>query len=130
MTVSGTDTLNFTDDSRINLEMYKTILSTNIQENATRFIEKRFILHQDNDPKHPASSVKDFIRAKKWKVIDCPSQSPDLNMIEHEFHPLKRRVKAETVGIDCIKGWESISKYETKSLTMSMCHRLTAVICN
>ncbi len=71
MTVSGTGPLNFTDDlmhddsSRMNFEGYKTILPTDIQENATRFIGKCFILHQDSDPKHPASSVKDFIRAKK-----------------------------------------------------------------
>ncbi len=74
MAVSGTDPLNFTDDlmyddsSRMNLEGYKTILPTNIQENTTRLIGKSFILHQDNDPKHPTSSVKEFIRAKKWKV--------------------------------------------------------------
>ncbi len=73
MAVSGTGPLNFTDDlmyedsGRMNLEGYKTISPSNIQENATRFIGKYFILHQDNDPKHPASSVKEFIRTKKWK---------------------------------------------------------------
>ncbi len=56
MAVSGTGSLNFTDDlmyddcSRMNLEGYKTILLTNIQENAIRFIGKCFILHQNNDP--------------------------------------------------------------------------------
>ncbi len=137
MAVSGTGPLNFTDDlmyddsSRMNLEGYKTILPTNIQENATRFIGKCFILHQDNDPKHPASSVKEFIRANKWKVLDCPSQSPDLNPIEHEFHQLKRRVRAETPQnkqLAALKAGKSISKDETKSLVMSMGHRLTAVI--
>ncbi len=68
----------------MNLEGYKTILPTNFQENATRLIGKCFILHQDNDPKHPASSVKEFIKGKKWKILDCPSQSPDLNPIKHE----------------------------------------------
>ncbi len=49
MAVSGTGPLNFTDDlmyddsSRMN---YKTILSTNIQENASRFIGKCFISEQ------------------------------------------------------------------------------------
>ncbi len=36
--------------------------------------------------------------------------------------------KQATIGIGCIKGWESISKNETKSLVMSMGHRLTAMI--
>ncbi len=145
--VSGTGPLYFTDDlmyddsSRMSLEGYKTILPTNIQENGkwmnewmNEWIGKCFILHQDNDPKHPASSVKEFIRAKKWKVFDCPSQSPDLNQVEHEFLRLKRKLKAETpqkkqqLELAELKAGKRISKDETKSLVMSMCHRLTAVI--
>ncbi len=140
MAVSGTAPLNFTEDlmyddsSRMNLEGYKTILPTNIQENSTRFIGKCFILHLDNDPKHPDSSVKEFIRANKWKVLDCPSQSPNLNPIEHEFPQLTRRVKAETpqnkqqLELAALKAGKSVSKDETKSLMMSVGHRLTAVI--
>ncbi len=112
----------YDDRSRMNLEGYKTILATNIQENATRLIRKCFILDQDSDPKHPASSVKELIKAKKWKVLDCPNQSPDLNPIEHEFHQLKRRLKAETPPnkqqLDLAAG-KSISKDEAKSLVMS-----------
>ncbi len=124
----------YDESNRMNLEGYKTILATNIQENATRLIGKFFILHKDNDPKHPASSVKEFIRANKWKVLDCPSQSPYLNPIEHEFDQLKRRVKAETplnkqqLELAALKAGKSISKDETKIIVMSMGHRLTAVI--
>ncbi len=140
MAASGTGPLNFTDDlmyddsSRMNLKGYKTILPTNIQENATRFIVKCFILHQDNDPKHPASSVKEFIRAKKWKVLDCPSQSPDLNPIEQKVHQLKRRVKAKTpqnkqqLELAALKAGESISKDEYGSQTY--CCNCVQRICN
>ncbi len=61
-------------------------------------------------------------------------QSPDLNPIEHEFLQLKRRVKAETpqnkqqLELAALKTEKSISKDETTSLVMSMCHRLTAAI--
>uniref|UniRef100_A0A0E9RZK0 Tc1-like transposase DDE domain-containing protein n=1 Tax=Anguilla anguilla TaxID=7936 RepID=A0A0E9RZK0_ANGAN len=30
---------------------------------------------------------------KQWKVLDWPSQSSDLNPVEHAFHLLKRRLK-------------------------------------
>ncbi len=66
--------------------------------------------------------------------LRLPSQSPDLNPIEHEFHQLKRRVKAETpqnkqqLELAALKAGKSISKDKTKSLVMSMGHRLTAVI--
>ncbi len=98
-----TDDLIYDNSSRMNLEGYKTILPTNIQENTTRFIRKCFILHQDNDPKHPASSVKEFIGVKKWKVLYCPSQSADLNLIEHEFHQLKRRIRQKQLELTALK---------------------------
>ncbi len=75
MAVSGTGPLNFTDNlmydncSKMNLKGYITILPTNIPENATRLIGKCFILHQDNDPKHPASSVKEIIRGRISRAI-------------------------------------------------------------
>ncbi len=74
------------------------------------------------------------MRANKWKVLDCKSLSPDLIPIEHEFQQLKRRVKTETpqnkqqLELAALKAGKSISKDEIKSLVMSMCHRLTAVI--
>ncbi len=48
------------------------------------------------------------------------SHSPDLNPIEHEFHQLKRRVKAETpqnkrqLELAALKAGKSIFKDETQ----------------
>ncbi len=64
-------------------------------------------------PKTPGQLSKG-INGRKWKVLDCPSQSPDLNLIKHEFHQLKRKgrnsPKQATIGIGCIKGWEKYLK--------------------
>ena len=90
--------------------------------------------NKKRDPKHTANTTKEFIRGKKWKVLDWPSQSPDLNPIEHAFYLLKRRLKGVTpqnkqqLKGAAVKAWKSITKEECTSLVMSMGHRLDAVI--
>ncbi len=67
---SGTGSLIFINDvthdgsSKINSEVYRNILSDNLQKNATKLIGRSFIMQQDNDPKHSAKTTKEFIRAR------------------------------------------------------------------
>ncbi len=100
MASSGTGLLVFIDDvtedrtSRMNSEVYRDILSSQIQSNAAKLIGRRFIEQMDDDPKHTAKATQEFLKVKKWNILQWMSQSPYLNLIEHAFHSLKTKLKA------------------------------------
>ncbi len=140
MAASGTGSLVFIDDvtadksSRMNSEVFRAILSAHIQPNASELIGRRFTVQMDNDPKHTAKATKEFLKGKKCTVMQWPSQSPDLNPIEHAFHLLKTKLKGkcpknkQELKTVAVEAWQSITRDETQRLVMSMRSRLQAVI--
>ncbi len=69
---------------RMNGAMYREILSENLLPSARALKMKcGWVFQHDNDPKHTARATKEWLRKKHFKVLEWPSQSPDLNPIEN-----------------------------------------------
>jgi hypothetical protein len=54
------------------------------------------IFQQDNDPKHTSKLAKDALDDLSLNVLEWPSQSPDLNPIEHFWGHVARELKRKT----------------------------------
>lgn len=133
MAASGVGNLTFID-STMNSKDYLNILKKNLQPSTEKLcLGSSWIFQQDNDPKHTAKIVKEWLLNRTPKQLDHPPQSPDLNPIEHLWEHLDRQIRKkdvttkESLKLALKEEWDNIPSEVTKKLVESMPQRIAAV---
>jgi transposase len=124
-------------NGHLNGELYTHILQDEFLQTLEFYglgIDK-IIFQQDNDSKHTSRPARQWFQDKRVEVLEWPSQSPDLNPIEHLWRHLKQRLAAystEAHNIDELwervqAEWEKIPKQVCTDLIESMPGRVAAL---
>ena len=115
--------------------LYQQILENNVEQSVTKLkLRRGWIIQQDNDPKHCSKSTWAFMQRNKYNVLEWPSQSPDLNIIEHLWGDLKRAVHAQQpsnlteLEMFCKEEWSKIHSSRIQTLITGYKKHLEAVI--
>ncbi|KAI4894642.1 hypothetical protein NFI96_001033 [Prochilodus magdalenae] len=88
-------------EGKMNAARYQQILEANLHSSARKLrIGHTWTLQHDNDPKHKAKSTSHWLQQNKVKVLEWPSQSPDLDIIEPLWGDLECAIHAR-------QPWES-----------------------
>lgn len=111
----------------------KDILNENLEESLLKLdLENNFIFQQDNDSK--AKKTTAFFKSNKVKLLEWPSQSPDLNPIENLWAYLdgnvnKTNVTDKTSYYTALqKTWKEIDPEYLKKLVESISRWLETVL--
>lgn len=120
---------------------YKSILQRHMIPSALKLwpqsgVQTRptWIFQQDNDPKHKAKSVQQYLSNKGVRILPWPSQSPDLNPIENlwsilDYKAKGRQPRNEADLLQMLQDdWAKLDPQILQNLVKSMPQRCQAVI--
>ena len=134
MAANGVGNLQFIE-STMNRFKYLDILKENLKNSADKLeLGADYVFQHDNDPKHTANIVKEWLLHNVPKQLRPPPQSPDLNPIEHLWELLERRIRKHQIKTKSDlkerleEEWSKITIHDTSNLVKSMHRRLQDVI--
>lgn|SRR5215470_2064560 len=113
-------------DGTMDKFLYKEILEDHLIQTVDWYgmDRKKFIFQQDNDPKHASGLLQEWFEDNEIQVLDWPSQSPDVNCIEHLWAYLKRKLgEYETHPRSIHELWERI-EVEWEKIPQEFCINL------
>ena len=115
-------------------ERYRQILIRQMRPSARRLHGDNFIFQHDNDPKHTANIVTNYLQNQHIEIFFWPRQSPDSSPIENFWAEFNRKVnkracQSEEKLFECLKGaWKNLSDDFLHKLVKSMPGRCRKVI--
>ena len=114
----------------------KILKGTQLEDKMNAEYPDGWVLMQDNAPPHNARITKDYLDQVGRTVLEWPPHSPDLNVIEHVWAWIKRKVcelmpkTIEDLVYILNFVWNSIDQCHIDNLVNSMPKRLEMVIKN
>lgn len=125
-------------EGNMDQNLYLEILNRDLMDTIRYYKMKpaNIIFQQDNDPKHTAKSVKEWLKNQIFETLAWPAQSPDLNPIENLWSQVKRSLNYfATPPKGMLELWERIEKIwneisadQCLKLVESMPNRMESVI--
>ena len=120
-------------NKNLDTNLYIEILEFSLPE-MNKIMKHSVILQFDNDPKHRSLNALEFYKENNIKIIDWPSNSPDLNPIENIWAKIKNKLcRQEFDNINKLrkrveKEWDSLTKKNLQIYSNSMNNRIESCL--